>query len=65
MPNEFWTRTHCYRQWVDDCVAMANATSSDCIRAELYAAAEYYLCLSKVERNLTESKSEPRDEPDS
>jgi hypothetical protein len=41
---------------------MANAASNNRIRAELYATAEYYLCLSKVERNLTESKSGPRDE---
>jgi hypothetical protein len=44
---------------------MANAASSDRIRAELYAAAEYYLCLSEVEGNLTKSKIGPRDEPQS
>lgn len=31
---------------------MANAAVSNRVRAELYAAAEYYLALSKIERNL-------------
>jgi len=42
---------------------MANAASNSRIRAELYAAAEYYLRLSEVEGNLTGNKSEPMDEP--
>ena len=38
---------------------MAKAAPSNKIRAELYAAAEYYLHLGEVEGNLTVSKSEP------
>ena len=40
---------------------MANAATSNRIRAELYAAAEYYLHLSEVEGNLAEVKSRLRD----
>jgi hypothetical protein len=47
-----------YRQVVDDCVVMAKVATSNKIRAELYAAAEYYLHLGEVEGNLTASKSE-------
>jgi hypothetical protein len=57
MANEFWSKRDCYRQWVDESVAMANAATSNRIRAELYAAAEYYLHLSEVEGNLAEVKS--------
>ena len=38
---------------------MAKAAPSNKIRAELYAAAEYYSHLGEVEGNLTASKSEP------
>ena len=34
---------------------MANAAVSNRTRAELYATAEYYLTLSKIERNLAGS----------
>jgi len=34
---------------------MANAAVSNRTRAELYATAEYYLALSKIERNLARS----------
>jgi len=34
---------------------MANAAVSNRARAELYATAEYYLALSKIERNLAGS----------
>ena len=63
MTLEYWNRTHCYQQWVEDCIAMAKAATNNNIRAELYAAAQYYLHLGEVERNLTASKSEPRHDP--
>jgi hypothetical protein len=59
MPNEFCSRTDCYQQWVEDCLAMAKTAPSNKIRAELYAAAEYYSPLGEVEGNLTASKNEP------
>jgi hypothetical protein len=59
MSNEFCSRTNYYHQWVEDCVAMAKAATSNKIRAELYAAAEYYSHLAEVEGNLTANKSEP------
>ena len=52
MANEFWSKAHCYQQWAEESVAMANLATSNRTRAELYAAAEYYLYLSKVEGNL-------------
>jgi hypothetical protein len=55
MANEFWSKAHCYRQWADESVAMAKLAKSNRIRVELYAAAEYYLYLSKVEANLVRS----------
>jgi hypothetical protein len=43
---------------------MANAATSNRIRAELYSAAEYYLRLSEVEENLTGDKRRPKGEPE-
>jgi hypothetical protein len=58
MPNEPLSRAdHCW-QWVDDCVAMAKAATSNKNPTELYAAAEYYLHLAEVEGNQTARKSE-------
>jgi hypothetical protein len=59
MANEFCSRTNYYRQWVEDCLAMAKAATSNKTRAELYTAAEYYSHLGEVEENLTAAKSEP------
>lgn len=42
---------------------MAKTATNNNIRAELYAAALYYLHLGEVEQNLTASKSEPRHDP--
>ena len=56
MANEFWSKAHCYQQWAEESVAMANLATSNRTRAELYATAEYYLYLSKVEGNLVKSK---------
>ena len=55
MANECWNRADCCSQWVAECLAMANAAVSNRARAELYATAEYYLALSKIERNLAGS----------
>ena len=55
MANESWNRADCCSQWVEECLAMANAAVSNRARAELYATAEYYLALSKIERNLAGS----------
>jgi len=52
MPNGPWCRADHYRQLVDECVALAKAATSNEIRAEHYAAAEYYLHLAEVEANL-------------
>jgi hypothetical protein len=56
MANEFWSKRDCYRQWVDESLATANSATSNRIRAELYAAAEYYLHLSEVEEILAKQK---------
>jgi hypothetical protein len=55
MANEYWNRADCCSQWVEECLAMANVAVSNRTRAELYAIAEYYLTLSKIERNLAGS----------
>ena len=52
MPNGLWSRADYYHQLVDECVSLAKAATSNEIRAENYAAAEYYLHLAKVEANL-------------
>jgi hypothetical protein len=52
MRTGLWSRADHYRQFVDDCVALAKAAPSNEIRAEHYAAAEYYLHLAEVEANL-------------
>jgi hypothetical protein len=62
MANEFWSKADCYRQWAEESVAMAKLAKSNRTRVELYAAAEYYLYLSKVEGNLagsTQTESRP------
>jgi hypothetical protein len=58
MPNESLSRAQHYWQWVDDCVAMAKTATSNEIRAELYATAEYYLHLAEVEGNLSASETQ-------
>jgi hypothetical protein len=55
MANECWNRADCCSQWVEECIAMANAAVGNRTRAELYAAAQYYVTLSKIERNLAGS----------
>jgi len=52
MPNGLWSRADHYHQLVDECVSLAKAATSNEIRAEHYAAAEYYLHLAGVEANL-------------
>jgi hypothetical protein len=52
MPNGPWCRADHYRQLVDESVALAKAATSNEIRAEHYAAAEYYLHLAGFEANL-------------
>jgi hypothetical protein len=52
MPNGLWNKADYYRQLVDECLALARAATSNEIRAECYAAAEYYLHLAEVEANL-------------
>jgi hypothetical protein len=53
MANEFWSKADCYQQWAEESVAMANLATSNRTRAELYAAAEYYLY---IEGNLVRNK---------
>ena len=52
MPNGLWNKADHYRQLVDECVALAKAATSNEIRAEHNATAEYYLHLADVEANL-------------
>ena len=52
MPNGLWNKADHYRQLVDECVALAKAATSNEIRAEYNATAEYYLHLADVEANL-------------
>jgi hypothetical protein len=52
MPNGLWSKADHYHQLVDECVSLAKAATSNEIRAENYAAAEYYLHLAEVEANL-------------
>ena len=52
MPNGLWNKADHYRQLVDECVALAKAATSNEIRAEHSATAEYYLHLADVEANL-------------
>ena len=51
MPDHSNRADH-YWQWVDECVALAKAATSNEDRAQHYAIADYYRRLAEVEANL-------------
>ena len=57
MPDGLWSKADYYRQLVDECIALAQTATSNEIRAEHYATAEYYLHLAKLETNLADRSS--------
>ena len=57
MANEFWSKAHCYQQWAEESVAMANLATSNRTRAELYATAEYYLYLKQSRRKFAKEQT--------
>jgi hypothetical protein len=52
MRDDVWSKADCYRQLVDECVALAKTAISNEARAEHYATATYYRNLAEVEANL-------------
>ena len=58
MLDGLWSKADYYRQLVDECVALAQTATSNEIRAEHYATAEYYLHLGReLETNLADRSS--------
>jgi hypothetical protein len=57
MTDDLLSKADYYRQFVDECVALAKTATSNAIRAEHFATAEYYLHLAEVEANLADRSS--------
>ena len=52
MQDDVRSKEDYYRQWVDECIALAKTAISNETRAEHYATANYYLHLAEVEANF-------------